>query len=246
MLLGSASLVSSGVMAREPKTPAKPTQVLKFDFKATVHADGSATDIEPDAALPEPIKAMIRKRVSTWRYKTPQWHGKAATATSIRQGIMAVPVTEAQGGYALRIEDVTGPEDLEWTRQRNDASVGSPKYPAALKKRGVSAVLIYAVLFDEAGKPQQVDLVRSFPGNRQVDSFDEAAREAIARWVWPRTFDGKPISCRAAVPIAFGTIPESAHTPSADDSTKVDAFAKYQDMCPLSLSLETKVKGTFL
>ena len=233
-------------MAAGPKATAKPAQVLQFDFKATVHADGSATDVEPDVALPEPIKAMIRKRVATWRYKPPQWRGKAATATSIQQGIVAVSVATSPGRYAFRIEGVTAPEELELARQRKDATVGSPRYPLALKRREVSAVLVYAVLFDEAGKPQQVDLVRPSTRNRQIDSFDEAAREAIAEWVWPKTFDGKPISCRAAVPVAFGTIREGAPEPSGSDSSKADAFDRYEDMCPLSMSLETQVKGTFL
>lgn len=230
-------------MAAKPEIAARQAlpQVLKFDFKATVQADGSVTGIEPDVALPEPIRIMVRKRVATWRFRPPVWKGKTGAST-IRQSIHAVPV-EAQGGLALRIEDVTAPVDV--ALRGKDAP--PPKYPSALKRRGMGAVLVYAVLFDEAGKPLEVDLVHPSKRTGDIDRFDKAAREGMERWVWPKTFDGKPISCRASVPVIFGTVDtRNAPGSSRANSNEVDGFAKYTDMCPETTSLETSVKGTLL
>lgn len=245
LLVGCAAVaVASGrAMAAKPEAAAGQAapQVLTFDFKATVQADGSVTGIEPDVALPEPIRLMIRKRVATWRFKSPRWKGNAGAST-IQQSIHAVPVA-VQGGVALRIEDVTPP--VEVALREKDAP--PPKYPAVLKRRGVGAVLVYAVLFDEAGKPLEVDLVYPSERTGDINHFDKAAREGMARWVWPKTFDGKPISCRASVPVIFGTV-DTRNPPgsSRTNSSEADAFAKYTDMCPETTSLETSVKGTLL
>lgn len=233
-------------MAAGPQATAKPAtpQVLQLDFKATVQADGSVTDIEPDATLPEPIKTMIRTRVATWRFNPPQWKGKAAASTRIQQSIKAVPVATAQGGFVLRIGGVTGPVEVDSPQRGKDFQIMPPRYPSVLQRRGVNAVLIYAVLFDEAGKPLQVDLVYPSERNRDISRLDEVAREGIAKWTWPKTFEGKPISCREGVPVVFGAdnALEQPHTHSGSGH----AFDKYTDMCPTTTFLETPVKDTLL
>lgn len=232
-------------MAAKPQVTAKPAapQVLQFDFKATVQADGSVTNIEPDAALPEPIKAMIRKRVATWRYKPAQWQGKTAASIPIEQTIKAVAVPTTQGGVALRIEEVTGKTLSGEASKKRFAMQPLPPFPPDLQKRGASAQLVYAILYDEAGKPQQVDLMYPAELDRNIRGFDEASRKTIAKWVAPKTFDGMPISCRERRPIGFNTGDESL--PLRVPPEVASSFDKYTDMCPLT-TLETPAAGTFL
>ncbi len=216
---------------------------MQFDFKATVQADGKLADIQPDATLPEAIQSMIRKRAVTWRYKPKQWQGKPYSSP-IAQTIKAVAVPTTQGGFALRIEEVAG--QMRFVAKREEGVLMPPPYPHELRRRGVSAILVYSVLYDEVGKPQQVDLVYPSALDRDIKRFDEAARNAIAKWKATHEFAGVPIACRANVPITFQVENADGTYGSLRVPPEVVAyFDKYTDMCP-STKLETPVKDTFL
>jgi len=244
-LIGGALFVAGIAQAAKPKDTPTAAQLVQLDFKATVQADGTLTDIQPDEALPEALQAMIHHRVATWHYRPQQWQGKSQPVT-ISQTIKARVVPTVQGGFALRIADVTGqvrfigppPAD-----QREGMPWPPPKFPPELMARGINAVLVYAVLYDEAGKAQQVDLIHPSDPDRDYRRLDKSAREAMAQWVRPHKFEGTPIACRAKVPITFITddSPEQTRVPP-----EVAAFFdKYTDMCP-AVELETPVADTFL
>lgn len=240
-LLGGAALLAGVAQAAKPEAP-KQAPMLQLDFKAMVQADGTVTDIQPDPALPAAVQALIRQRVATWRYSPMQWQGKSQPSP-ITQTIYVQAVPTEQGGVVLRIAEVSGP-------MRNMGSgkpaAGIPvplKFPAEVQRRGISAVVVYAVLYDEAGKPRQVDLLYPSELDRDYKRLDEAARDAIAQWVMPHTFDGAPISCRTYTTITF-------HTDGAGELPRVPpermaSFNGYVDRCPTT-SLETPVAGTFL
>ncbi len=235
-------------MAAKPQlVVAKPVmpKLLQFDFKAIVQPNGTVTDIQPDASLPETIQAMIRKRVATWRYRPSQWQGEANPAP-IAQTINAVAEPSTQGGFALRIEEVTG--QIRQGASAKDLLVSQPPpdYPIEPRRRGVSAILVYGVLYDEAGKPVQVDLVYPTGRDRDTRRFDEFARKAIAQWHVPHEFAGVPISCRANAPITFQvTDTDSPPEPLRAQPEVSASFDKYTDTCPAT-KLETVVKDTIL
>lgn len=232
-------------MAAKPKLVAKPKspQLLQFDFNAVVQADGTVTDIQPDVSLPEGIQTMIRARVATWRYTRAQWKGRSH-ASPIAQSIKAEAVPTTQGGFALRIEEVTGQIPQGTKLKELFDSRPPPEYPLEPRKRGVSAILVYAVLYDEAGKPLQVDLVYPAGLDRDIKIFDDSARKAISKWEETHEFAGSPISCRANVPITFQVSnADSFPAPLRAPPEVATMFDKYSDMCPKS-TLETPVKGT--
>lgn len=209
-----------------------------FDFEATVQADGSVTDIQPDSALPESIQALVRKRVATWRYAPARWQGQAAPS-KIAQRIKAEAVPLREGGAALRIVEVTEQPRFEPGTLR----MQPPRFPPGLARAGVNAALVYSVLFDERGIPKNVELVYPIVRNSTIVQLDEASREALRRWIVQKTFNGAPIACRVKVPLTFVTTVDDA---SLRAPPEVDAlFEAYADRCPQA-ELETRVVGTLL
>lgn len=242
VLLGGLFWGAGAALALPPGQAALPQQ-LQFDFKATVQADGSVVDIEPDAALPEPIRAMIRARVATWRYTPLRWQGNAVPSP-VLQRIKAETVSLPNGGVALRVIEVTGQtKTLRSADRPAGVPMSPPRFPPELMRDSVNAVLVYSVLYDEAGKPQQVDLIYPAKSDRVSKRLDQAAREAIRQWVVPQTFGGEAIVCRARVPITFTTTVDAR---SLRVPPEVDAsFEKHADLCPAT-RLDTDVVGTFL
>lgn len=242
MLLASAACIGVALAAKpKASTAPSPAKPLLFEFKAMVLPDGTLADIQPDASLSESSQAMVRKRVATWHYEPKQWQGKAY-ASPIHRVIKAHVVAMPAGGFALQIDAVTGV-----AKQAKDISPEDgipfppPKFPAEQMLHGVSAQFVYAVLFDEAGKPQQVDLL--YPQQLDYDQrqLDKASRVAIAQWIQPNAVDGMPIACRVNVPISF----RSGDEPMLDDTDLVAKFDNFADKCPVP-KLITEVVGTYL
>jgi hypothetical protein len=130
---------------------------------------------------------------------------------------------------------------VENTKSQDGTAFLPPKFPAEQVLRGVNAQFVYAVLFDEAGKPQQVDLV--YPQQLDYDQrqLDKASHAAIAQWIRPIAVDGMPIACRVNVPISFRTGDE----PMVDDADLAARFDNFADKCPAA-KLITEVVGTYL
>lgn len=240
-LLGCVALVAGLAQAAQPQASAK-AQLARLSFTATVQADGTLADVTPDAALPEPFRAMIRRGVATWRYTPARWQGRAA-ASPIAQAITVEVVPMEAQGFAFRIlgVDAHGTSAAEG-QLRESAANAPPQFPAELMRRGVNAILVYSVHYDEAGKPQRVELVHPTRVDADHKRLDAATRAAIANWTARYAFDGAPITCRTKVPVTFQTGDADAKPVPAE----VDAlFERYIDMCPVA-RLQTQVVGTFL
>ncbi|WP_330947658.1 hypothetical protein [Thermomonas sp. LB-4] len=229
-------------MAQAAKPPAKP-QLVRFDFSATVQADGTLADIQPDAALAENLQAMVRRRVATWRYTPLQWQGKQV-ASPVSQSIKLEIVPVAESSFAFRILGVGKQEKPALIVRRTEKTpMSPPRFPPELMRSGVNAVLVYAVLYDAAGKPSEVELMYPAQVDRVYQRLDAASREAIAKWSVPHTFEGAPIACRDNVPITFQT--DSLTSQLQAPPEVAELFDRYTDMCP-EAKLETPVAGTFL
>lgn len=240
-LVGGLALVAGTAQAAKPAT-STPPPMLQLNFKATVQADGTVTDIQPDPALPPAIQALIRQRVATWRYAPMQWQGKTQSSP-ISQTINAQAVPTQEGRVVLQVAGVSGQiRDIGSATPKAGIPV-APKLPPDLQRPGLNAVVVYAVLYDEAGKPQQVDLLYPSELDRDGKRLDKAAREAIAQWVMPHTFNDAPIACRTYTPITFRT--DGAGEPPRVPPERMASFNGYVDRCPTT-SLETPVAGTFL
>ena len=235
-------LVGWAGMAQAAKPAGKP-QAVQFDFSATVQPDGTLADIQPDAALAENLQAMVRRRVATWRYKPAQWQDKPA-AMPVSQSIKLEIVTVAETSFAFRILGVGAQQKPARIAPRSEKlPMPPPRFPPELMRSGVNAILVYAVLFDETGKPSQVDLVYPAKLDRVYQRLDVASRETMTKWSSPHTFEGAPIACRANVPITFQTDYPAGVLQAPPEVAAL--FERYTDMCPQA-KLETAVEGSFL
>lgn len=75
-----------------------------------------------------------------------------------------------------------------------------PEYPQLAKMTGVEGIVVLAVLIDESGNIEDIEVVKSL-GNT---GCDEAAVEAVKQWQFaPATRQGKPIAARVTLPVLF-------------------------------------------
>lgn len=213
------------------------TQDILAGMQVVVAADGSVAEVVPDAALPEPIRAGLVKRVAQWRYQVPMWQGQPVS-TARRQGLRLQAVPTTRGGYALRVMGEAFVPDPD-RRYRFDP----PVYPHWLQRKGVAAVLVYAIHFGLDGKVVDAALLYPpAPLDRASKAYDAASRAAIATWAWrPFRVDGTAVECDTAVPVTF--MLDGDTPPVAPDLKPYEAGM--QQLCPLP-RLETKIEGTLL
>lgn len=231
-----AALVCGSGAARAEQAP----QVARFPFSATVQADGTLADIQPDPALPAVFQTMVKRGVAAWRYAPATWQGRTAAAPIAQ--VITVEVEPRAEGYAFRILGVG--EDLRSgeAKLRASAANAPPTFPVELMRRGVNAILVYSVQYDAAGKPGQIDLVHPTTPDADHRRLDAATRAAMTEWTASHSFDGAPVACRTKVPVTFQT----GDAEPLPVPPQVDAqFARYPDMCPAAV-LQTKVAGSFL
>lgn len=74
-----------------------------------------------------------------------------------------------------------------------------PKYPEALRKAGVSGLVLVTVVVDETGNVLASEIKKS-----SQPEFEAPALEAIADWKFkPATLGDKPVKVRVSIPIRF-------------------------------------------
>ena len=56
----------------------------------------------------------------------------------------------------------------------------APEYPLAAGKNGISGCVEFTLSIDSDGKPQNLTVIKSFPGS----TFNKKAYEALKRWLW--------------------------------------------------------------
>lgn len=202
-----------------------------------VAPDGAITSVVPDATLPEPIRQLLVKRVSQWRYEAPMWLGKPAQL-STRMILALQPVPTTSGGYALRV-----------LRQAHEADTGPvfsprfPEYPYAAKRRGVGGVFVYSMRAEADGSlthiqrrhPQDVD-------DNLIRALDESAQAFIQDAHWrPFIVDGAPVACDVLMPITF-TVTGSPPPANIDLKPVLDTMT---ERCPRPV-LATKIENLIL
>lgn len=216
---------------------------LRFNFEATVQADGSVADVQPDPALPASIQARVKQAAATWRYAPIRWQGQAIQVRIVQQ-VKVEATPRPEGGTALRIVEVVKPARIAQTEDHPAVSrMPPPRFPSDLMQAGITATLVYAVLFGENGVPQAIELIYPTTQDSAIVRLDQASRKALHQWVVQHTFRGAPIACRAKVPVTFVTTrsPETLRPPPEVDAL----FESYADRCP-EVKLETPVVGTSL
>ena len=223
--------------------PGKEPVVLNLDFKADLQADGRLANVEPDAALPPAMQAMLRKQVARWRYVPGSWQGKPVLSRFAQRLVVeALPV--ASGGYALRIKEVTGiPLVMDAKGLAKGVRMSPPPYPHEAQRQGIEATLIYAMRRDPQGAPIEVELVDAQVPKWWLKQFDAAGRQAIRQWrLQPTEVEGQAIDCRWLTPMTF-------HVGGDEPSPMPDVQpfrSRYPDACPAPPMLETKVAGVLL
>jgi hypothetical protein len=235
LALSIGAMAPSAYAQQAAASPGSAQDILA-GVQVAVAADGSVASVEPDAALPEPIRAGLAKRVSQWHYKVPVWQGQAVS-TSKRQGLRLQAVPTTSGGYALRVLGET------WVPDSDPRYVlQPPDYPTWLRRKDIGGWLAYAIRVGTDGRP--ADARRRYPDgplDAVGTAFDEVARAAIALWLWhPFLVNGVPVACDVFVPMTFTVAGDAP--PVEPDRKPLEAGL---ERCP-ETELETKIEGTLL
>jgi hypothetical protein len=217
---------------------ASPGHHLLASMEVIVAADGSVASVTPDAALPEPIRQMLVKRVSQWRYSVPMWQGKPVQL-STRLKLRLQPVPTTSGGMVLRV--LGGSNELE-IATADAAGIIPPRYPhgAAIKKIG--GTFTYVVRVQPDGSASNVRRVLPLePTHDYFREMDESAQAALRSSRFPSSVvDGSAIACDRMVPIVFMP-PDQPPVPQDATSAK-DAI---ELRCPTA-TLETRIENLIL
>lgn len=114
--------------------------------------------------------------------------GGAAQGRS--EGAGADGRTQARHPAEVRFGSADGPDFLK---------KALPKYPRVARKMGKEGTVLLRVTIDERGLPVEVEIL-----NRAGSGFDEEAVQAVRNSVFtPARKDGRPIACRALLPVRF-------------------------------------------
>lgn len=208
-----------------------------MEFDVVVAADGSVVQVIPAADLAEPIRALLIKRVSQWRYQAPLWHGQPVQLTT-HMGLRLQAVPTTTGGFAVRVLRIETrfDKDSEWGPR-------APDYPDGAQRRGVGGQFVYAMRVETDGS--LTNAKRIFPekdGDKYAVALDEAALASISESRWrPSIVNGSPVACDVLFPITFST-QDSEPLPAIDLKQYKDGM---KDPCP-SAKLETKIENTIL
>ena len=204
----------------------------------TIEKDGTVGNVVPDTALPEPIRQLLVKRVSQWRYEVPMWEGNpASVAHHLIVRLMAVPTTG--GGFALRVSGLGN----EW----NAGSEFGPRpvmYPEAAMRQGIGGTFSYVVRIGQDGNVDRVRrLLPETVSDRVRKSLDEASRTALLTSRFrPFVVNGLAVACEISLPMSF--IP-----PGKRDAPKEElpalASAALESPCPKPV-LITQIENTLL
>lgn len=226
--------------ADEPKpqaVPAARVRELLAAMDVVVAPDGAISSVVPDAALPEPIRQLLVKRVSQWRYEAPMWLGKPAQL-STRLILVLQPVPTTSGGYALQVLRLGG----EWDAD-SEFAPRPPHYPLTAKMKGIGGVFVYTIRVEADGSPANIQ--RRYPQdvkNKIIRALDDSAQASIQDWRWPPFLvNGAPVACDVIMPITY--IPSGAPPPTSID-WKHDEVLMTQK-CPQP-ALATRIENLIL
>jgi protein TonB len=98
-------------------------------------------------------------------------------------------------GPAVRAADVYTDFDVKPAPVRTPP----PKYPAALKDRGVAGIVLLMLVIDEKGAVETIDVIRA-----SDDAFVPSTTEAVKQWRFkPAQKDGQAVRAKFQLPVQF-------------------------------------------
>lgn len=216
---GGSAAVSSGAVgppSRDISAPEPAPQVvekpLEKDSKPTVNLAG--TRPRPVSKLKEPPRTPVPQRETCDNEPFSAAPSQPADAASSSSGISstAQPLGESGEGGAGAGGDAHGkglhigyggggPVDAEFGVANGPrfAHKSLPKYPRLARQLGKEATVVLRVTIDECGRPIAVEAVKA-----AGSGFDEEAIRAVKESLFhPAKREGKPVICRAILPIRF-------------------------------------------
>lgn len=231
-------MVAAAQQANAPVTSAAKGSDIIAGMDLLVAADGTVASVNPAAALPEPLRQQLVKRVSQWRYEVPMWEGQPASVTHhLILRLLAMPTTT--GGFAIRIAGVGS----EW-HAGSEYVPKTPVYPQAAMRQNIGGVFSYALQLRPDGSVEGVR--RLYPetlsdGIRK--SIDVAAKAALLGSRYrPVVVNGVAIACEVALPIVFSAPDQPSDTKPRMPESARDAL---RSPCP-TLVLSTHIENTML
>lgn len=120
--------------------------------------------------------------------------GGSSPGTAVSEGAGGgVPGGDGRGGGGVAevgFGASNGPRFLSRTR---------PNYPSIARRLGKEGTVVLRVTIDERGRATQVELLKG-----AGSGFDEEAVDAVRNSTYvPATRNGKPVTCRAILPVRF-------------------------------------------
>lgn len=208
-------------------------------MEVNIAADGAVTGVVADAKLPEPLRQLLAKRVSQWRYAPIVWQNAPAQAsTHLILRLLAVPTTG--GGFALRVLSTGSESDIG-----SGYGPQPPKYPPEAQRKNIQGNFAYSIRILDDGSV--TDVVRLYPeevAGKHIKAMDDSSQDAIRAYrLRPIVVNGAPISCNMPFYMEFRT-----QTPSQEPLEPIDLklyWPKMKVPCP-RFDLQTKIENTLL
>lgn len=181
------------------------TDIMQIE---SIPPDIEEVTLNPVAPLEEPVEE-----------KPPEQMGKIILVpdwVDIEEELVYMPITEAAeqvataglpGGTGKAATGNTGQAAPEapapgpaYDERPRVLKKVLPDYPPLARMTGVEGIVVLAILIDEAGNAEEIEVVKSL-GNT---GCDEAAVKAVKQWQFaPAMRQGRPIAARVTVPILF-------------------------------------------
>lgn len=163
---------------------------------------------KPEPPKPEPVKPVEPKTVEKIeeprpapKTETPAPSPAPVETATRAASLSASALPDAPLAATSSPGDAGEPVDVDFGEMDGPriASRIAPRYPSSAKRRGEEGTVVLLLSIDEEGALTNVKVLRS-----AGDKFDQAALAAArkARYA-PATRDGRPVACRAKLPIRF-------------------------------------------
>jgi periplasmic protein TonB len=153
--------------------------------------------VKPPSII-QPMEAMLIDSTHSTERAVP-----VATKPRMEQPQLNLDVQQPQPEIDIPVD--TAPVDANASNAISDANLQvtrrvEPVYPPQSRRAGEEGTVVFNVLVDESGHPQQINIVRS----SGFDKLDQSALQAIHRWMFnPAVRGSQKVAAWTSVRVTF-------------------------------------------
>lgn len=205
LLLVLIALWSSGVvLAAQPSGDLHLTQ----SWRVSLDARGTVTRLDAIGGLEPEVAAPLEHAIGGWRFEPGRVDGVAApTETTLTLDVSFVPGDGDR--YTIRIDDARtgGHVDPESSRRH------FPRFPNQALKRGLFAMVVVKVAYDESGKVVAVEPQADL-GVNASRPLEKATVAAVSRWeIEPERVGGRAVASSLLLPVCYSVVAANSTPP---------------------------------